>query len=305
MKKILVTPRSFCNEGKIYLEKLEKAGFDVIFNNSGRRFSKQEFLEKIKDVHGVIVGNEDLSAEVIKDASKLQIISKYGVGLDNIDLDYAHEKGIMIESTIGANTTSVTEMVFLLMLAASRRFSQLINPNSVMNHQRIIGKELKNKTLGIIGLGAIGRQVAQYAQAFSMDVFAYDPFVQEAPDNVTLIELERLLSQAEIITLHLPLTKITENFMNQDLFDLVEKGTIIINTSRAEIVEEDALTRWLLESGDNFYAEDVEIDRRNNQLAHFSNYLITPHAATFTKEADRNMMKISTDYLLSFFKDKQ
>lgn len=301
MKKILVTPRPFNDSGKAYLKKLKEKGFEVISNDTGKRFSQEEFLDKIKDVNGIILGNEDLSADSLKVAKKLQIISKYGVGLDNVDEIYAKTKGIAVCKALGSNTVSVAEMAMLFMLSSSRRFSQLINKEAVKEHQRIIGSELKGKTLGIIGFGAIGRQVAEYAKSFFMKIVAYDPYAANIPEEVEIVELEELLKIADLLSLHLPLTAETENFFNDDKFDLIEAGTIVINTSRAELVSEDSLKRWLTISDDNFYAEDVEIGKRSETLSDFENYLMTPHAASFTREADQNMMVSSVQNIISFF----
>lgn len=302
-KKILVAPRPFNENGEEFINLLEKAGFDVVVNRTGKRFSKEQFLELAKDADGIIAGNDDLSSDVLSVTDKLKIIAKYGVGLDNIDVEFAQKKGITVKKALGANSASVAEMTMLLILVVLRRFQHLTITNSKTSNTRVIGKELKGKTLGIMGLGAIGRNVAKYSAPFGVKLLAYDPFIDSANLQIKSADEVSLLKASDIITLHMPLTDDTENLIDEKKLALIKRNAAVINTARPEIVDERAMISWLKSNPEGFYAEDAEPGKRSDELIALPNYLLTSHAASFTKEADQNTMAISVQNIIDYFEE--
>ena len=289
MKKITITPRPFVDKGKVYIEKLQSAGYDVECNASGGRYSKEELIEKIKYADAIITGNDPLDREVIDQAKNLKVISKYGVGLDNIDVDYANRKGIVVHKALNANSISVAEM-------AENMSKPRIKPEMV----RLVGHELYQKTLGLIGLGAIGQHVAHIAHSLGMIITAYDPYLDKnkVPSYIELKSLDDIYHHSDILSLHLPLLDNTRNLINETVFDKIKPSAILINTARGGLVDEESLYSALINQKIAFASEDIELKERSAKIKELKNYSITPHAASFTNEAEHNTMQISIKNVL-------
>ena len=281
MKTILITPRPFHEKGSEQIEKLEQLGYNVIVNDTGKRYTKEQLMELMPDIDAILTGNDPLDKELLTLSKKLKVISKYGVGLDNIDLKYANEKGIKVCKALGANSISVAESAMMMILTSLRR-------------------EAKGKTLGILGLGAIGKNVARFAHAFEMNIVGYDPYIsqQQVEDYVTMKSFEEVLEQSDIITLHLPLLESTKNIINDKSISKMKDGVIIINTARGGLIDSKALFNALQTAKLSFVSEDVELKERSEELKQMERYNITPHAASFTLEADQNTMQVAVQNII-------
>ena len=258
------------------------------------KISADELLEIIPKFDALIVRSASkVTAEVIERAENLKIIGRAAVGVDNIDVKAATERGIIVINSPDGNTIAATEHTFAMMAALSRNIPQA---NKTMHaggwdRKKFVGVELRNKTLAVIGLGRIGAGVAKRAQAFEMNVIAYDPFVSaERAESlgVKLMELDELFKTADFITVHMPLTKQTENMITLDKMKLMKPTTRLINCARGGIINENDLAVALKEKIIAGAAVDVFTSEpliENSPLREIDNLILTPHLGASTIEA--------------------
>ena len=293
--KILVTPTSFGKNNKKIIEHLESAVGEVTYNTTGKPLSAEALKELIPGVHGFIAGLDTINAEVIEAADALKVICRYGVGYDNVDLVAASRKNIIVTNTPGANSVSVAELALGSMLSLARHIPDAIQATRKGEWPRTNGLTLEGKTVGILGLGAIGKQLAKRLSAFDCQILAYDPFPDMYFANqyqINVLSLEELLPQADFISLHIPLTTQTQKMVNSSFFDQVKQGAILINTSRGELVDENALFEALNTgkiAGAALDAFSHEPPDPADPLLQFPQVLVTPHMGAHTDGATNNM----------------
>ena len=256
--------------------------------------------ERLRTAHAIIVRNQTkVTRELIDASPNLQIIGRAGAGLDNIDTDAASKAGIVVSYTPSENSISVAELVLSFMLTAVRRIPDAWQDtrSGGWNRMQFVGGELFGKTLGIVGLGRIGRLVAERARAFGMTIIAHDefidpnsPFVFELGAHLTL--LDDLLPQADFVSLHIPLTPETRNCFSRDTFRKMKSSAWFINASRGEVVDEAALLLALNEKQIAGAALDVRSQEppSDSELAKFDNVILTPHIGAFTHEAQERVV---------------
>ena len=253
--------------------------------------SKEEDLANhIKDCEIVVIRSAtQLTKEFLVNAEQLKIIARCGVGVDNIDLDFAKSKNIFVTNSPSANLISVVELTVALIINASRKLSLADShlKNSEWNRSEFLGYELYGKTLGVVGFGKAGRLVAERMKSFGMSIVFYDPYVTDLNSSEESLELDDLLRTADVISIHVIKTKDTENLISKDKLDLLKPNSIIVNTSRGGVLDEDYLFE-LLESEKIFGAgldvysnEPPENVERYNGL----NLVTTPHIGASTNEA--------------------
>lgn len=246
--KILVTPRSFGKNNPALFKRLEDANLEIIRNESGRILSETEISKLLEPCAGIIVGVDPLNAKVLEHAPLLRAISKYGVGVDNIDLEYCKKKGISVSRTVGANSNAVADYAFALLLAAARKVCEINFRCHQKDWSKITGLDVYGKKLGIIGLGSIGKCVARRAAGFSMDIYAFDPQWDEdfaIMNSIKRSDIDTICQISDFISLHCLLTDETKNLINRSRIGLMKKNAILINTARAGLVEENALLEAL------------------------------------------------------------
>ncbi|WP_095175976.1 MULTISPECIES: phosphoglycerate dehydrogenase [Blautia] len=308
--KILVTPTSLQpDKNSKALERLKKFSDNLTFNNTGRPLTEEELIPLLKDCDGYIAGLDNITKKVIESCPRLKVISRYGTGTDRVDLKAAREHHIAVTNTPGANAEAVGELAFGLALSLARNIPSLSIRTSRGEWTRSTGMELAGKTIGIIGLGAIGRVVARCAQGFSMKVISYDPFMDASYASEHGIEVrgfEELLSQAEIITLHLPLTDQTRHMINSETIQLMKDNVILINASRGGIIDETAACEGLKTGkigglGLDAFEKEPPVD---SPLLAFDNVVATPHTGAHTKEAAENMAVLAVENLISVLTDQ-
>lgn len=305
--KILITAKSFKNYKEKTYELMESLGYEIIENSTGRTLTEEEIIEIAKEgVHGIIVGVDPLTERVLSSLKDLRAISKYGVGMDNIDLAAAERLGIKVKNAVGSNNVSVAELAIALMFESARRVS-LLNSNVKQGKwDRVSGIELTGKVLGVVGGGQIGKEVMIRGRGLGMEVLLYNPNYRDIDflekNNVTLCkDLEELLSKADIVSLHCPLKPETRHMINAETISKMKPTTILINTSRGELIDEEALFEALKERKIAFAAEDVfskEPPEGDEKLLTLDNFILTPHAGAFTKEAGERMAIYSTNNLM-------
>jgi len=292
--KILITPRSFTSISDKPIKMLTEKGYEIQINNTGRPYKKEEMLNLIRDVDGIIIGIDELSAEIIEEANELKVISKYGIGLDNIDINMATNKKIVVTNTPTANVDAVADLAFGLILSLARRVPEADQKTKSGKWEKIIGKSVWEKTLGIIGLGKIGRQVAKRAQGFEMRILAFDivkdkKFAQKY--GVKYVDLEKLLQKSDYISIHIPLNDDTRGMISYRELGKIKKEAFLINTSRGGIVDEEALYDALRNNKLRGAALDVYENEpiQETPLKELNNVIMTPHIGAYTEEAIENM----------------
>jgi len=307
MAKILITPKSFQKYKQQPFEMLQVAGYEIIENTTGKTLSEEQLLKlATDDIIGIIVGVDPLSTQVLEAFKGLKAISKYGVGMDNIHLEKAKELGVLVKNAIGTNNISVAELAIGLMFECSRRLSSTINEVKKFSWERTIGTELTNKNLSIFGGGQIGKEVAKRARGLEMNVTIYDPYFndQEFLDTYGVtrtVEFLDAVSQADILTLHLPVTEDTKHLVNENVLKQMKPSAILINTSRGELVDEKALYEALNSGSIAVAAQDVysqEPPAQGDSLVQLPNFILTPHIGAYTNEAIERMAIVSTRNLL-------
>lgn len=286
MKKILVAD-SLDQEA---LEKIESIpDFEVTLKTG---MDEDELVKTIPYFNAAVVrGATKMTKKVIDASSNLELIIRAGIGLDNIDIAAAREKGVEVANTPAATSISVAEHTFGLMLAAVRNHGQanLSMKEHRWEKKKLSGTELYGKMLGVIGIGRIGQEVAKRALAFGMKVIAYDVIDIETELDVKKVGFEELISQADIITLHLPLTDKTKHMISDREFEKMKDGVILVNASRGGTVDEEALLR-AIEAGkiraaalDVFEKEPPE----DFTLVNHPSVIATPHIGAAAKEGQK------------------
>ena len=271
----------------------------------------EELANTIHEYDGIVVRSRTkLTADIIKKADNMKIIARAGVGVDNIDLNAATEKGIMVVNSPESTSITVAEHTMGLLLTMARKLS--IADKSVKEgkweKKKFMGVELRNKTLGVIGMGRIGSQVVNRCKAFEMDAMAYDPYLPEEVAKqmgVKLTDLDTVLKNADFITIHVPLTPETKHLISTEQFEIMKDSAFITNCARGGIIDEDALYDALTNNKIGGAALDVyeeEPPAEDSKLFELDNIVLTPHIAASTKEAQRDAAIIVADEIIDLFK---
>ena len=264
------------------------AGWEVIVSNS------KEYAQHLADADALIVRSAvTVNAGVLAAAQKLRVIGRAGVGVDNVDLDAATAAGVLVMNTPGGNAASVAEHALALMLSLARSIplASASTKSGKWEKRKFLGTELRGKTLGIVGLGSVGREVVRRAAAFEMRLIAADPYVssQTAKDaGVELVDLARLYAESDYITLHTALTPESRRMLSRDAFDQMKRGVRIVNCARGELIDQEALREAMASGKVAGAALDVfekEPPAADDPLLRMDNLIATPHIGGSTEEA--------------------
>ena len=267
-------------------------------------------VDNIADVDAVLVGFEPITAKVIAAAKKLKVIAKHGAGVDNIDIAAATKAGVVVVSAAGVNSEAVAEFTIGLFLALSRAVSAADRQVRAAGWPRLAGVELANKTLGIVGLGQIGRLVARRLAGFDMKVLAHDAFVSADAARklgIELVPLDRLLDEADYVSLHVPLTKETRGMIGAAELKRMKKTAFLVNVSRGGTVDEPALYQALKDKEIAGAALDVfeKEPPGSHPLFEFDNFIAAPHMAGYTLEAVTETGMVCARGMLDVFGGKR
>ena len=276
--------------------------------------SLEELISKIQEYDGIIVRSKTkITSEVIEAAKNLKIIGRPGAGVDNIDIEAANKKGIAVVITPFSNKISVAELVFSYMINLSRSIIEYDRETKKGEWKkgRLSGKsELYGKTIGIVGLGNIGKEVAKRAEGFGMKVIYYDPFIKQQ-NKYKQKTLEELFRESDFVTIHIPAKEDTTNLITYKLLSRLKKNAVFINTSRAKVVERNALEKILEERKDIRIGLDVFYNEKNitelkneiEKLAKFKDRVIlTPHIGASTHDAQVRGAKGIAEQIVEFFR---
>ncbi|HID32625.1 MAG TPA: phosphoglycerate dehydrogenase [bacterium (Candidatus Stahlbacteria)] len=270
------------------VEVLKSSGFEVLERPD---ISHEELVNEIADYDAIIVRSRTkVRKDVLDNAKNLKVIGRAGIGLDNIDVDVAREKGIKVLNTPGATSISVAELALGLMFALARHIPQASASTTQRKWEkkRFKGNELFGKTLGIIGVGRIGTEVAKRAKALGMKILGYDPYVKGS-EYAELAGLDRVLAESDIITLHLPKTEETTHMIGKTEFEKMKDGVWLVNCARGGIVDEAALYEALKSGKVERAAIDVfeKEPPEGTNLFEFDTVIATPHIGAQAAEGQK------------------
>jgi D-3-phosphoglycerate dehydrogenase len=301
--RIAVTSPSFSKHPDLIAE-MERSFSDFKLNTDGKRFTEEELIDYLKGYDAAIVGLDTINKTVIDALPELKMVSKYGVGLNNIDLDYCKEKNVRIGWTGGVNKLSVAEMVIGNTISLLRNLYRSSNQLSQGDWVKNGGEQLSGKTVGIIGVGHIGKEVIRLLTPFNCKMLVNDIIKQdEYYSSVGAIEStkEEIYQLADVITIHTPLTNDTKNLINESSLSKMKGNTVVLNTARGGIVDEKAIIEALKDGKIGGAALDVyEIEPASDlSLLSVSNLICTPHIGGNSKEAVYAMGMSAINHLKS------
>jgi len=289
---------------KVPVERLEDAGCEVRLNPYGRPLTPAEIVEHAKDADVIILGNDRLDSATIGKLPNLKLVVRHGAGLDNIDFSELGKRDITVANTPGANKEETADLTFALILDLARMVTQSINQLKGGVWNKIPGRTLYGKTIGIIGVGAIGMAVASRAMGFGMDILGNDIIQRDEAARFGLLytSLNELLSASDVVTIHAPLTSATKNLIGARELKRMKPGALLINTARAGVVREAALEKALMSGHLGGYAVDVYAKEPPDPTSYMSlpNVLTTPHIGSSTMEANLRMGDMAVDNILAF-----
>ncbi len=296
MKVLVATEKPFAAAAvKGIKAEIETSGNELVLLE--KYTDKQQLLYAVKDVEAMIVRSDKVTPDVIDAATKLKIIVRAGAGYDSIDTVYAKEKGVIVENTPGQNSNAVAELVFGLLVYIVRNF-----------YTGKSGTELFGKKLGILAFGNVGRNVARVAKGFGMDVYAYDAFcpasvIEEAGVHAVANQ-DELFKTCDVVSLHIPSTPETKDSINYATVNQMEKGGILINTARKEVINEPELLKLFADREDLKYITDIKPDADVDFQKFEGRYFSTPKKmGAQTAEANINAGIAAAKQINAFFKD--
>jgi len=291
-----VTSRTF-SRSKVLRGELEKDFINVKYNEDGLHFDDQSLIKFLYDCEAAIVSEDNLSKAVIEELPNLKVVSKFGVGLDSINIDFLNKKGIKFCWKPGVNATSVAELALCYLILMLREAQQL-NRNLIEGHWSKVknSRELSEVTIGIIGFGHIGRTLASFLEPHKARLLVYDPYIkddQKLKSHFEFLELDSLLKQSDAVTVHVPLSASTASMIGASEIKLMKRGSVLVNLSRGGIVDEDAVYAALQEQHLSGAAFDVFANEPgnnpkvsgNSKLVGMKNFFCTPHIAGTSKNA--------------------
>jgi D-3-phosphoglycerate dehydrogenase len=305
---VLIESRPFCAFDDTPMEQLKSSGMDLIdMRGSGVQDSK--FVEVLNRVDAILCGNDLVVNDAVLDlAPRVKAIAKMGAGLDTVDIDAATRHNAIVFHTPGANNQAVADHTFALILNAARKIiycDRSLRENR-WEHTKIMGLEIWQKTLGLIGLGAIGRCVALRAKGFQMKVVAYDPIWPTAfadEQGIEQMNLAELLKVSDIVSIHVPLIPETKWMIDEKTLDLMKPSAILVNAARGGIVNETDLyqalkNRVIAGAGLDVFENEPPT---NSALLDLDNVVLTPHTAAFTLEGMNNMSVGVVEQLIAYY----
>jgi D-3-phosphoglycerate dehydrogenase len=292
---LLVTPTSYGKHDARLKTELENLVGQVIYNPTGKPLSSAEVARLLPGVDGYIAGLDGIDRAALQCADRLKVIARYGVGVDSVDLQAAQEKNIIVTNTPGANSVSVAELTLALMLALARQIPEAVAATHQGRFPRLSGFSLEGKTIGIVGLGAIGKQLARRLAGFDCRLLAYEPYPDVAfarEYRVELVEMDALLSQSDFVSLHLPVLPETRGMVDARFLARMKKGAYLVNTARGELVDEAALLA-ALQSGQLKGAALDALAQEPPDPAHpllaLTQVIATPHLGAQTDGSTNSM----------------
>jgi D-3-phosphoglycerate dehydrogenase len=309
--RVLVTPTSYGKNDSRLKSELEAQVGEVIYNPGGKPLSSADVARLLPGVDGYIAGLDMIDRAALQGADKLKVIARYGVGVDSVDLGVAAEKGIIVTNTPGANSISVAELALAMILAMARQIPEAVEATRQGKWPRLPGTSIEGKTIGIIGLGNIGRQLVKRLSGFDCNILAYEP----QPDHafvdryrVLLCSLDDVLAGADFVSLHLPLLDETKGLVNAAFLERMKAGACLVNTARGEIIDEEALLAALQSGHLRAAALDAFVKEPpppGHPLLALPQVIATPHLGAQTDGATNAMGWMALNDCLAVLRGEQ
>lgn len=300
---IFISTTSFGVYDKKPIDILKEYGFKFEFNTLKRVLTEEEMIEFLKNKDGLIAGTELLTENVLSKSTSLKVISRVGVGIDAIDIEFAKKRSIQVYTTPDAPINAVAELTVGLMLDLLRSITNSDKNMRMKIWKKETGSLLFGKSIGIIGFGRIGKRLTELLKAFHCDIYIYDPYVSGDYDGVRRFNaLNELLRTVDIVTLHLPYSKENHHLINRERLELMKSTSFLINTSRGKLIDEEALYCFLKDGRISGAALDTyEVEPYSGRLLESKNVVLTPHIGSYAKESRIQMEMDSVLNLLKGF----
>ena len=309
MKKVLI------------IKKIHDSGIKLLDSRKDFRYEIVEdpetsvLINKVQNCDAISLKTSKFGSDLINAANKLKIISRHGVGHNNVDLETVKKKKIILSITTNSNATSVAEHVFFMMLSISRgadTYDKTVKEGKFLNRKNLeLSKELWNKNILIAGFGRVGKNLIKKCIGFDMNIFVYDPFVDkkiiDSLGGKKIDNFQNTIQDMDYVSLHMPLTDKTKNLINMKVLSSMRKNSIIINASRGGIINEidlnEALNKGMI-FGAGLDVFEKEPPNPNNPLLKNKKVLLSPHSATFTEESNERMGKETIQNIIDFFENQ-
>ena len=301
--KIAITTSTFAVHSSEPLDLFEKQGYSILLNSRSRKLNGNELLELVANAEGIIAGTEIYSKEILEELDNLKVLSRLGVGIDNIALDIAKQKSISVFRTSTTPAIAVAELALGLMIDLYRNITNCFFKLKSGKWEKYMGHLLSDKTLGIVGLGTIGKTLVELVNGFNFKILAYDKqhdYQFAKKNNITYCDLDSLLARSDIVTIHLNLSNATKNIINKEGLSKMKNESILINTSRGGIIDEKALVDLLKNKKIMGAGLDVfDEEPYSGKLLELDNVVLTPHIGAYAQairvkmemEAAQNLIK--------------
>jgi D-3-phosphoglycerate dehydrogenase len=304
--KILISTSSFAEYDKKPLAMLKDKGFEVVLNPYGRKLSENELVELSKGCAAIIAGTESYTEDTFSRLGQLRAIVRCGAGLDSIDLEAARRHSVFVDNTPEAVTQAVAELTLCFALCLIRKVAFMDRGIRTGKWKKEMGNLLSGKTVGLIGLGRIGRRVAELLQPFGVHLIAVEPRPDEKwikKHDIKLLPLDELLKSSDIVSLHVPYVKENRNLINSERLGLMKPSALLINSSRGGLVDEAALYEALRSGRLKGAALDVmENEPYDGPLKDLDNVVLTPHIGSYAVEARSEMELEAVKKILNVMK---
>lgn len=292
-KKVLTSPSSMGQCGSEPFDLLRENGYEIINNPYGRKLTEDEVIELAKDCEGIVAGVEPLTSHVMDALPELKCISRVGVGMDNVDLEYAKQKGIIVVNTPEGPTRGVAELTLAMTLSLLRKIPQADAAMHQHQWKKKIGNLFLDKKIGVIGLGRIGRLVAELFRGLKNPVIGYDPYADRAwaeQNGVEIKSFKEVIEESDILTLHIPGNRDKSPVITAEELNWMKDGAFLINIARGGVVDEDALFAALKSGKLTGAAVDVYTkEPYDGPLCDLDNIILTPHLGSYAKEGKLKM----------------
>jgi D-3-phosphoglycerate dehydrogenase len=300
--RILIASRSFGSTSQKPYEVLKQADCEIVQVDISKNVTEEHMVELLKGIDGAIIGVVPMTKYVLENSPSLKAVSMHGVGVDHIDLTTAAQRGVVIANCQGVNDQSVADLAIGLMVSIARDIPRVDKSVRGGGWGAHAGSELWKKTLGLIGLGRIGRGVAKRALGFDMNVLAYDPYVkvEDVDKGISMASLQEVLQEADFVSLHAALSEETRHLIGEAQLKSMKSSAYLINTSRGALVDESALYTALKEKQIAGAALDVYDTEppKDSQLMQLENIVVTPHIGAHTRESIERVGVMSAENVL-------
>lgn len=287
------------------IQLLKDEGFEMVFNETGKKLSPEDQKEMISDAFAVISGTEKYDRDMLSECKELKVVMRFGVGVDNFDLSAMKDMGIQVG--VIANHNAVAEFTLALMLSVLKQLPKYDAAIRTGSWVRLDMRELSGKTVGLIGFGRIGKRLSQLLRGFDVEVLVYSPHMNKALEEeykVSAVSLDELLARSDIISLHMPGKEKNRHFINAETISKMKDGAILINTARGSLVDERALYDALKSGklgGVGLDVYETEPAGEGNPLFELDKDVLSPHVSALTKETNYNAGMVCAKSIINVF----